>query len=152
MSKVWKFIGCASLYTGAACIALTLAALPTPSLAQDVVFEVSTDDLTALTVACETEATCAIAIRALIQRLVAENPDMPIETVIGAVAGGISDRYNNGTSLGTVAANILTALSVEASARNLPQMAAAINVAQASVVAGNEVAFEAFAFAQASPS
>lgn len=99
---------------------------------------------------CTDEASCLVAIEALIAELVAANPGVPEAEIIGSVATAVASAYNDGDLPAGVAQVVLASVGTAASSRGLTELAGSINASIEAVVAGAPIDLEAVAEGSAS--
>lgn len=121
-----------------------------PTLAQ-VAIEISSDDLAAALAQCTSPANCDVALQALIDRLVAANPEADLSLVLGSVISAIASGYNAATILPAGAQIALASAASIASSNGLTALATVATQAVETVVAGDPIDIEAVAEASGSP-
>ncbi len=135
----------------ALCAGLSVVAVGTAPARAQVAIEISQDVLTAALSQCTTAASCAVAVQALIDQLVAANPNVDLAVVVGSVMSAIAEGYNNGTISATLAQTALAAAGNIASANNLAALATFAATALTVIAAGDPIDLEAVAQASGSP-
>ncbi|MGO4909489.1 hypothetical protein ACEN2J_14285 [Pseudorhodobacter sp. W20_MBD10_FR17] len=120
--------------------------------AQDVAVNISTADIAALEAGCSAGPACDLAIKALVARLAAANPGVPMSRIVGSVVSAVSADYNAGRISPAVAREFFASATREASARGLTTLSRALTVASASIARGDAISLEAVAESAASPS
>lgn len=130
-------------------VSLSLALLPMAASAQ-VAVVVPQASLDAAFAQCTDEASCLVAIEALIAELIAANPGVPEAEIIGSVATAVASAYNDGDLSPEVAQVVLASVGTAASERGLTELAASISTSIEAVVAGEPIDLEAVAEGSAS--
>ena len=135
-----------------ACAVAICGLAPTPSRAQGMAIAVSVADMSALTAQCSNAGgPCLTALQALVKKLVAAHPGVPVSTILTSVVAEIPSLYNSGAISAAVTSNLLSAAANEAQSQGLTNLSAAISEAMTSVKNGDPIDQEAVAQGSASP-
>lgn len=132
--------------------ALLLCVSTSFAVAQDVAVEISAADIASLEAGCTAGPACDLAIKALIAKLAAANPGVPMSRIVASVVGSISADYNAGRIPPAVARNFFASATKEANARGLRSLSRALTVASNAISRGDAINTRAVAEGAASPS
>lgn len=100
---------------------------------------------------CSSELACRMAIAALVERLLLENPGVAAADILGSVTAAVSAAYNRGELPPAETLTLLSSLAALAAEQDATPLLTGIDMAQAAVLTGAPIGLEPVAIGEASP-